>query len=64
MTRWSWSRLQLLGYLLGAAGALLVAVVATQRPRSGLALLIAAVALVVAGAVAIWLAQRRGGRSS
>ena len=61
MTRWSPGRLQLLGYLLGALGAVLIAVVATQRPRGGPPLLIVAGILVVAGAVAISLGQHRRG---
>ena len=63
MTRWSQGRLQLLGYLLGALAALMIGVVATQRPSLGPALLVAAVLLVLAGGVAIWLAQARGGRT-
>ena len=63
MTRWSPGRLQLLGYVLGSIGALLVAVVAASRPRMGPVLLALAVILVIGGGVAIWLAQRRGTRS-
>jgi hypothetical protein len=62
MKHWTPGRLQVLGYLLGTLAATLVAVVATKRPRIGLALLIAAVVLVVVGAVMIGMAQR-GGRA-
>ena len=63
MTRWSPGRLQSLGYLLCAASAVLLGVVAAYRPRMGVALLIVAAILVVVGAVVIWLAQTRAGHS-
>ena len=63
MTRRSSHQLQVLGYVLGTAAALLITVVAFSRPGIGPALLGVAALLMLAAGAMIWLGQRRGGHS-
>ncbi len=61
MSRWSSHQLQVLGYVLGTAAALLITVVAFSRPGIGPAPLGVAVLLVLTAGAMIWLGQKRGG---